>query len=262
MSSVKSLLLLWIVFVACAGSGQEYAGRPADALSRYLQGQDCVHVWWRPLVGVQFGRRRSPHYFGPGTRTAFSKFSPDCKWIAFTGQYDGNFNVYIMPAQGGQPRQLTFFQGAAAPLSDRMGIHNELLAWTRDSKRIVLLSRSDASNGWTNRPFSVSIDGGLPEALPIDQGGLTSFSPDGTKIAYNPIFRNFRTWKRYTGGLVSPSPFTTSRTIRSKAMCRTRIGRTPFPCGTATPFISAPIAAPRMNLICTAMTSTASKWSN
>ncbi len=51
------------------------------------------------------------------------------------------------------------------------------------------------------RPFSVSIDGGLPEPLPVDQGGLTSFSPDGTKIAYNQIFRNFRTWKRYTGGL-------------------------------------------------------------
>ena len=47
----------------------------------------------------------------------------------------------------------------------------------------------------------MSIDGGLPEPLPVDQGGLTSFSPDGTKIAYNPIFRNFRTWKRYTGGL-------------------------------------------------------------
>ncbi len=82
-----------------------------------------------------------------------------------------------------------------------MGIHNEVLTWTPDSKRIVFLSRRDASNGWTKRPFSVSIDGGLPRALPVDQGGLTSFSPDGTKIAYNQIFRNFRTWKRYTGGL-------------------------------------------------------------
>ena len=106
-----------------------------------------------------------------------------------------------MPAQGGQPRQLTFYQGAAAPLSDRMGIHNEVVTWFPDSKRILFLSRRDASNGWTKRPFSVSIDGGLPEPLPVDQGGLTSFSPDGTKIAYNPIFRNFRTWKRYTGGL-------------------------------------------------------------
>ena len=106
-----------------------------------------------------------------------------------------------MPAQGGQPKQLTFYQGAAAPLSDRMGIHDEVVTWFPDSKRILFLSRRDASNGWTKRPFSVSIEGGLPEPLPVSEGGLTSFSPDGTKIAYNPIFRNFRTWKRYTGGL-------------------------------------------------------------
>src|SRR5947199_9779454 len=108
----------------------------------------------------------------PG-RELFPKFSPDGKWLAFTGQYDGNFNVYVMPAEGGQPKQLTFYQGAAQPLSDRMGIHNEVLTWFPDSKRILFLSRRDASNGWTKRPFSISIDGGLPEPLPITEGGLT-----------------------------------------------------------------------------------------
>ncbi|HJT70476.1 MAG TPA: PDZ domain-containing protein, partial [Terriglobales bacterium] len=134
-------------------------------------------------------------------RELFPKFSPDGKWIAFTGQYDGNFNVYVMPADGGQPKQLTFYQGSARQLSDRMGIHNEVITWTPDSKRIVFISRRDASNGWIKRQFTVSIDGGLPQALPMDQGGLLSYSPDGTKIAYNIIFRNFRTWKRYTGGM-------------------------------------------------------------
>jgi tricorn protease len=106
-----------------------------------------------------------------------------------------------MPSTGGQPKQLTFFQGAAQPLSDRMGIHNEVVNWTPDSKRIVFLSRRDASNGWTKREFTVSIDGGLPEPLPMTEGGLISYSPDGNRVAYNMIFRNFRTWKRYTGGL-------------------------------------------------------------
>src|SRR6201981_227393 len=136
----------------------------------------------------------------PG-RELFPKFSPDGKWIAFTGQYDGNFNVYVMPSTGGQPKQLTFYQGSAQPLSDRMGIHNEVITWFPDSKRILFISRRDATNGWIKRPYSVSIDGGLPEPLPMDQGGLTSFSSDRTEIADNPIFRNFRTWKRYTGGL-------------------------------------------------------------
>jgi tricorn protease len=153
-------------------------------------------IWLAPTSGG-VARRITTH---PG-RELFPKFSPDGQWIAFTGQYDGNFNVYVMPAEGGQPKQLTFFQGGSQPLSDRMGIHNEVVTWFPDSKRILFLSRRDATNGWIKRPFSVSIDGGLPEPLPMDQGGLTSFSPDGTKVAYNRIFRNFRTWKRYTGGL-------------------------------------------------------------
>ncbi len=135
----------------------------------------------------------------PG-RELFPKFSPDGKWIAFTGQYDGNFNVYVMPAEGGQPKQLTFLQGGH-PLSDRMGIHNEVVTWSADSNRIYFLSRRDASNGWTRRLYSVPLEGGLPEPMPMIEGGLTSFSPDATKIAYNRIFRNFRQWKRYTGGM-------------------------------------------------------------
>ncbi|HEY6185515.1 MAG TPA: PDZ domain-containing protein [Terriglobales bacterium] len=134
-------------------------------------------------------------------RELFPKFSPDGKWLAFTGQYDGNFNVYVMPAEGGQPKQLTFYQGEAAQLRERMGVHNQVINWTPDSKRVVFLSRKDSSNGWTKRPYSVSIDGGMAQPFPMIEGGLLSYSADGNKIAYNQIFRNFRTWKRYTGGL-------------------------------------------------------------
>jgi tricorn protease len=201
MSYSNRLLLVLLLALACTGSSQEM---PEGRLMRFpdiykdkivfMYGGD---LWLASTAGGDARRITSD----PG-RELFPKFSPDGKWIAFTGQYDGNFNVYVMPAQGGQPRQLTFYQGAAAPLSDRMGIHNEVVTWFPDSKRILFISRRDATNGWTKRPFSVSIDGGLPEPLPVDQGGLTSFSPDGSKIAYNSIFRNFRTWKRYTGGLV------------------------------------------------------------
>src|ERR1022692_4745730 len=142
-------------------------------------------------------RRITSH---PG-RELFPKFSPDGKWLAFTGQYDGNFNVYVMPSDGGQPKQLTFYQSQAQPLSDRMGILNQVIGWTPDGKDIIFLSRRDASNGWIKRPYTVSAQGGLPQPMFMDEGGLLSYSPDGNKIAYNRIFRNFRQWKRYTGGM-------------------------------------------------------------
>jgi tricorn protease len=101
---------------------------------------------------------------------------------------------------GGEPRQLTFLPDLSG-VPERMGRNNEVIAWTPDSRKIVFLSRRDAFNTWFGRLFAVSVDGGLPEALPFDKGGLLAYSPDGTTIAYNRIFRNFRTWKRYKGGM-------------------------------------------------------------
>ena len=130
----------------------------------------------------------------------FPKFSPDGKWIAFTAQYDGNFNVYVMPSEGGQPRQLTYLPDVAH-VPERMGPNNEVISWYPDSKRILFLSRRSTFNTWFGQLYTVSIDGGLPQRFPLPKGGLTTFSPDGTQIVYNRIFRNFRTWKRYTGGM-------------------------------------------------------------
>ena len=194
----------WLVLAVVICSSQAFAQEMQEGrLMRFpdIYKDKVAFVYggdlWLASTSGGVARRITSH---PG-RELFPKFSPDGKWIAFTGQYDGNFNVYVIPSDGGQPKQLTFYQGSAQPLTDRMGIHNEVINWTPDGKRIVFLSRRDASNGWIKRPFTVSIDGGLPEPLPMDQGGLLSYAPDGSKIAYNMIFRNFRTWKRYTGGL-------------------------------------------------------------
>ena len=200
VSTRKILLLVSMLTFSCLAAAQDMQeGRllrfpdiSKDKIA-FMYGGD---LWLVSSAGGTASRITSH----PG-RELFPKFSPDGKWLAFTGQYDGNFNVYVMPATGGQPRQLTFYQGAAAQLSDRMGIHNEVIAWTPDSQRIVFLSRRDASNGWIKRPFTIGLDGGLPQPMPMDEGGLLSFSADGTKIAYNRIFRNFRQWKRYTGGM-------------------------------------------------------------
>ena len=129
------------------------------------------------------------------------RFSPDGKEIAFTGEYDGNRDVYVIPAEGGLARRLTFHSDVVPEAPMRWGPDNMVVTWTPDGKSIVFLSRRTTYNDWFGQLFLVPREGGFPSQFPVPMGGVTSFSPDGTKIAYNRIFRNFRTWKRYYGGL-------------------------------------------------------------
>ncbi|HKI80946.1 MAG TPA: hypothetical protein VKA04_04820, partial [Pseudodesulfovibrio sp.] len=129
------------------------------------------------------------------------RFSPDGKWIAFTGEYSGQTDVYVMPAAGGNVKRLTYHSDVTPHAPLRWGPNNMVVTWTPDSKNIVFLSRRDTFNSWFGRLFEVPVGGGLPTALPLPKGGMMSYNADGTKIAYNRIFRNFRTWKHYYGGL-------------------------------------------------------------
>ncbi len=129
------------------------------------------------------------------------RFSPDGRWIAFTGSYQGNQDVYVIPAAGGAAKRLTFHSDVVDKAPTRWGPDNMVVTWTPDSKNIVFLSRRMAWNSWYGRLFEVPVAGGLSTPLPLDRGGLMTYSPDGKSIAYNRIFRNFRTWKRYNGGL-------------------------------------------------------------
>lgn len=129
----------------------------------------------------------------------FPKFSPDGKWIAFAAEYDGNTDVYIMPSEGGEPRRLTYSADGPGG-AERMGPDDQVMCWTPDSKYVVYRSRHESISPWYGKLCKVSIDGGFPQPLPLPEGGLTTFSPDGKKIAYNRNFREFRTWKRYRGG--------------------------------------------------------------
>ena len=132
----------------------------------------------------------------------FARFSPDGKWLAFTGQYDGNTEVYVMPAEGGTPRRLTYTATLARDdVSDRMGPNNIVLGWKHDSKTIVFRSRMRSFNDFLGQLYTVTLDGGLPEELPLPRGGFCSYSPDDKKLAFNRVFREFRTWKRYRGGM-------------------------------------------------------------
>jgi len=129
----------------------------------------------------------------------FAKFSPDGKWLAFTGQYDGDEQVYVIPAIGGEPRQLTFYP-AQGPLPPRWGYDNQVYGWSNDGQYVIYRSMRDARAHALTRLYRVPIGGGPSEPLPMPVSGAGSFSPGGNQIVYSPQARDFRTEKRYSGG--------------------------------------------------------------
>jgi len=131
----------------------------------------------------------------------FARFSPDGKYIAFTGQYDGNTEVFLIPSTGGVPERLTYTATLGRDdVSDRMGPNNIVMTW-EDNNNIVYRSRKQSFNSFKGQLFKVSKEGGLSEEFPLPTGSWCSFSPDGKKMAMNRVFREFRTWKYYKGGM-------------------------------------------------------------
>ncbi len=129
----------------------------------------------------------------------FAKFSPDGQWIAFTGQYGGDEQVYVVPTAGGEPRQLTFFP-ARGPLPARWGYDNQVYGWSPDGGSVLFRSLRDSFDVASSRLYLVPVAGGLPSPLPMKVAGAGDLHKSGQKVAYSPLFRDFRTWKRYEGG--------------------------------------------------------------
>src|SRR5512137_2544281 len=131
----------------------------------------------------------------------FARFSPDGKSLAFTGQYDGNTEVYLMPAQGGVPKRLTWTATLTRDdVSDRMGPNNLVMGW-KDDTHVLFRSRRTEWNDFLGKLYLASTSGGPLEELPLPRGGFPSYSADGQRLVYNRVFREFRTWKRYRGGM-------------------------------------------------------------
>ena len=131
---------------------------------------------------------------------AFAHYSPDGKTIAFTGEYDGNREVYVIPATGGEPKRVTYTStNPRDDMGDRMGPNNMVMGWTPDGKYIIYRNR--IGDGFEGNLWKVTPAGDMPEEIPLPQGGFCSYSPDGKTLAYNRVMREFRTWKYYRGGM-------------------------------------------------------------
>ncbi len=132
----------------------------------------------------------------------FPKLSPDGQWIAFSAEYTGSRQVYVMPAQGGTPQQLTWYNDVG-PMPPRGGFDYVVLGWTSDSKKVLFRGNRTEYGERMGRYFLASLEGGLEEELPVPHGGFADLSPDNKKITFTYVDREFRTWKRYKGGRAS-----------------------------------------------------------
>ena len=126
-------------------------------------------------------------------------FSPDGSQIAFTGEYDGNTDVFVVSASGGVPKRLTYHPGV-----------DSAVGWTPDGKNVIFRSGRESNSPRYTRLFTVPVEGGLPKALALPVAYSGSYSPDGKRFAYSPTgggfnfnYGSYVSWRRYRGGLAS-----------------------------------------------------------
>src|SRR4051812_3976742 len=174
------------------------------ALPRFPQpfGDSIVFVadgnlWSVPKAGGTALRLTS----APG-QDLFPRVSPDGRWIAYTEVSKAGTDIWVIPSGGGAARRLTFHPPTEPGTGGRHGPDDMVVTWTPDSKSVVFLSKRDQWNTSIWAMYKVPVEGGAATRMPIDSAvGLATYAPDGHTIAYNRIFRNFRTWKRYNGGM-------------------------------------------------------------
>ncbi|HQR39377.1 MAG TPA: hypothetical protein PLF26_13370, partial [Blastocatellia bacterium] len=203
MRKVAALLAL-VLLCPLAGLAAAPAQNTKPALTRLLRYPDASadkvafvyagDIWVVDNAGGNARRLTS----GPGEEL-FPKFSPDGRWIAFTGQYSGTRQVYVIGVEGGEPRQLTFYNDVGS-IPPRGGVDNQVMDWTPDGKYVLFNAHRLPWSDRMPRPYIVPADGGMETPLVVPEGGTGMYSPDGKQYVYAPISREFRTWKRYRGG--------------------------------------------------------------
>jgi len=157
-----------------------------------VSGDKIVFVYAGDLWTVPKGGGLARKLSSPKGQEQFPKFSPDGRTIAFSGNYDGNTDVYIVGVEGGSPQRLTHHSSS-----------DLVVEWYPDGKHILYRSRMISPSNRFNRFFKQSVEGGLAETLGVPYGELASFDSEGNRMAFQFISRELRTWKRYRGGMAS-----------------------------------------------------------
>ena len=184
-------LIAWLICFAGVGSlhAQSDASlfRFPDVSETQIVFTYSNDIWVVPINGGTATKLSSP----AGVES-FPKFSPDGKTIAYTANYDGNWDVFSIPVTGGVPARLT-----------QHGWTDRVVDWTPDGKSILFASGRESEKERYSKFFTIPAQGGAATTLPLAFAEFGTYSADGSKMAL--VFRSeaFRTWKRYRGGDVA-----------------------------------------------------------
>jgi len=166
----------------------------------------------------------------PRGAESFPRFSPDGSSIAFSGNYEGNNDIYVMPVIGGEPRRITYH-----------GAGDRMLSWYPDGSSILFQSQRASFTTRVGQFYKVAATGGLPEQLPVPYGEFGAVSPDGKLLAYTPASTDFATWKRYRGGMAPDIWIFNLETKTAENITRSEANES-HRCGTARPSTFSPMA--------------------
>jgi tricorn protease len=116
----------------------------------------------------------------------FARFSHDGKSFAFTGQYDGNTEVFVIPSTGGEPKRITYTATLGRDdVADRMGPNNIVMGWTPDDKQVIYRGRGTSFNAFKGKIYLAPLYGDLSKELPFSVASWVSYNKDGSKMAMN-----------------------------------------------------------------------------
>ncbi len=203
MRSAKSRAAALVVVAAFIAAAALPASAEEARLLRYphIMGDKVAFVYAGDIWTVSAGGGNANRVTSmPEGLEVFPKISPDGKWIAFSGEYAGTRQVYVVPFDGGVPKRLTYYPDVG-PMPPRGGYDYMVLDWTPDGKYILVRANRTPFGRRVGKYILIDpANPGVEKELQIPEGGPASLSPDGKKLAYNIKSREFRTWKRYTAG--------------------------------------------------------------
>ncbi|KGJ90485.1 S41 family peptidase [Thalassotalea sp. ND16A] len=172
-----------------------------------IQGNTIVFTYGQEIWKTELGNLNAKRITSFQGQAQNPKLSPDGNWIAFTGQYNGNSDVYIVNVNGGMPKQLTWHPGA-----------DIVKGWSNDSQQVLFGSGRDQAPRAQSRFYQVNISGNTPTSLPMIRAQSGSYSADSSQFVYQKVSPWDDGWRKYRGGQNNPLRIVSLSTLKEQSL--------------------------------------------